>query len=136
MNKMPAGPSAYCDIDDTLVSWQKPSKATEKDSVIVKCRGFEEKVYINKHNLNFIKKLANRGHCVVLWSAGGVCWAEAVAKALKIEKYVWAVMSKPTYYVDDAPDSKNWIGKHRFIDFDGNMCYDHGGMVSYNKTEE
>lgn len=123
MFKMPAGPNSYFDVDDTIICWNKPENATDEDMITIACRGLEHTFYVNKHNVDFLKKLAVRGHAIVVWSAGGVDWSEAVIKALKLEEYVWAVASKPTYYVDDMADPKGWIGKHRFYDFDGNKHY-------------
>lgn len=129
MIKIPSGPSAFFDIDDTIVCWEKPDTATKEDIVSIDCRGVVSDFYINKHNLDFLIKLAKRGHAVVCWSAGGSDWAEAVVKALSIEKYVCAVATKPTYYIDDVKDSNEWIGKYRFYDFDGKKHYSYGSIV-------
>lgn len=135
MYKLPSGPSAYCDIDSTLIEWDVPKNATSSDIVTVNCRGIEHDFYVNKHNLEFIIKLAARGHVVICWSAGGSDWCEAVIKALGVEKYIWAVMSKPTYYIDDIKDSNEWIGKYRFYDFDGNKQYKYGSIVEKDNEE-
>ena len=132
MHIMPNGPTAYCDVDDTLISWIRPGENTpEEDKVTVTTRDISDTFVINHHNVEYIKKLAVRGHCVIIWSAGGSCWARAVAEALGLEKYIWAVMSKPTYFIDDIKDPKEFMGKHVFYDMMGNRT-----GYSPNKPEE
>lgn len=121
---MPPGPSAYFDIDDTLIMWKAPNvceRHYESDELItVNTRGIEETFVVNKHNLEYLRKLAVRGHAIIVWSAGGADWAESVVKALNIEDLVFAVMSKPTYFVDDVRDPKEFMGKHVYHDLEGN----------------
>lgn len=49
-----------------------------------------------------------------MWSAGGGEWAEAVVKALGLEKYVDLVMNKPSWYYDDK-EAKDWMGKRIYL---------------------
>jgi phosphoserine phosphatase len=118
--KMPDGPSAYVDIDDTIIKWAEPTASDWHNSVEIEVRGIKESFLVNEHNLNYVKKLAVRGHIIVFWSAAGAIWCEAVVKALGLEKIVSAVMSKPTYYIDDIADSNKFMGKHVFFDENGN----------------
>lgn len=118
--KVPAGPTAYFDVDDTLVMWDLPENPPLVDCALIKCRGYESKVLINRYNVDLLKKFAKRGHAVIVWSAGGADWAEAVVKALRLEEYVCVVSGKPSYYIDDISDPAHILGKHGYFDINGN----------------
>lgn len=118
---MPPGPCAYFDVDDTLIIWKdSDGKQRNLPQIEVDCRGIIETYYVNPYNLDYLKKLATRGHAIVLWSAGGADWAEAVAIGLEIEELVFAACAKPTYYIDDIQDPKKILGRYEFYDIDGN----------------
>lgn len=119
MFKVPNGPTAYFDIDDTIVQWSDEGINRLEDYVHIECRGRMGKYLINRHNLEHLIKLSNRGHGIIVWSAGGSDWAEAVVKGLGIEKYVDVVAPKPTYYIDDVKDPVRILGKYAFYDIDG-----------------
>lgn len=122
MFKVECGPTAFFDCDDTLVMWDIPEGHQEADRVTIKCRDFVEHLVPNTHNIDLLIKFAKRGHYVVVWSAGGSDWAEAVVKALKLEEYVEVVTAKPTYFIDDIADPSEWMGKRGYFDIDGNRC--------------
>lgn len=112
MISMPGGPSAYFDVDGTLILWSgRTSRSVEVD-----CRGVKTMFYVNEENLLYLHRLASRGHAIIVWSVGGADWATSVAKALNIEHLVFACLTKPTYYIDDIKDSSGWIGKHEFYE--------------------
>ena len=121
--KTESGPTAYFDVDDTLVMWDVPKSASDDDlkanMVSVKCRRRFSNVYKNIHNINLLKKMANRGHSIVVWSAGGSDWAEAVINALKLQDYVDVITTKPTYYIDDISDPAKILGKHGYFNVNG-----------------
>ena len=120
MYVMPNGPTAYIDVDDTLIMWTRPDENTlDSDKVIVTTRGVSDTFVVNHHNIEYLKKLAIRGHAIIVWSAGGSCWANAVIEALELEKYVFAVLTKPTYFVDDVKNPKEFMGKHVYYDING-----------------
>lgn len=119
MFKIPPGPVAYFDVDDTLLMWDMPKVSREDEIISVTCRGREQKRHINVFNLDLLIKMAQSGHAIVVWSAGGSDWAEAAVKALNIEQYVDVVTAKPTYYIDDVADPKKIIGKHGYFDING-----------------
>jgi len=125
MYKVTCGPTAYFDVDDTLVMWNLPDDMHLNDSklITIKCRDYEERVLPNPYNIQLLKKMARRGHAIVVWSGGGADWAEAVVKTLKLEKYVESVSGKPTYFIDDIANPKEWIGKHGYFDIDGNKIH-------------
>ena len=119
MYKVPNGPTAYFDVDDTIVQWSKESGYDETDYIEIECRGRVDTYLINRHNLEHLIKLSNRGHGIIVWSAGGSDWGEAVVKALGIENYVDVVAPKPTYYIDDVKDPARILGKYAFYNIDG-----------------
>lgn len=94
----------YCfDVDRTLIFTDQECGALLQDGV-----EFGESILINnrwfsphQEHLELMKDLTARGHTVAVWSAGGAEWAEAVIRALDMEKYVDLVMSKPDGYCDD-----------------------------------
>ena len=125
MYKMPAGPSVGVDVDDTLIVWDdKIGEKYNLPMVDITCRGLKKTYYINPYNIEYVKKLAVRGHAVFVWSAGGSDWAEAAIEALELTKYVWAVGGKFTYYVDDIKDPTRVLGKYKFYDVDGTNMED------------
>ena len=123
MYKVTSGPTFFCDVDDTLVAWKVPEGYTGELVEII-CRGFPEQVAPNWKAVNHLKKMASRGHSVVVWSGGGSDWCEAVVKALELEEYIEVITSKPTYYMDDIRDPRKWIGKHSYISMDGKITRD------------
>ena len=53
-----------------------------------------------------LKTHYSRGYKVIVWSAQGYKWCQAVIKELGLEQYVNLVMTKPVLYVDDLPVEK------------------------------
>jgi len=121
MHKVPCGPTAFFDVDGTLLSWDTPEGVDINDDrmVSVRCRGHCEKLFPNQHNIKLLKQFAQRGIAVIVWSAGGSDWAEAVVQALNLEEYVSVVTGKPDYYIDDLENPREFMGKHIFINLDG-----------------
>lgn len=126
MYKVTAGPTVTFDVDDTLVMWSIPER-WQGETIDIECRGYINVVVPNKHNIQLLKKMAMRGHAIVVWSAGGADWAEAVVKALALEEYVEVVSGKPQYYIDDKPNPREWIGKHGYYTLDGERI--HGNNI-------
>lgn len=118
MYKVTPGPTVAVDCDDTLVAWSIPEGWTG-DTVEVECRGYINILVPNVHNIKLLKKLATRGHAIIVWSGGGSDWAEAVVKALDLEEYVEVVSGKLQYFIDDVSDPRKWMGKHGFFTLDG-----------------
>lgn len=65
-------------------------------------------------NIRLIKEEWARGSCVIVHSKGGDQWANDVAKALGLSKYVRFALTKPTAYIDDKPVSE-WLTDRIFI---------------------
>ena len=100
--------TVFFDVDDTLVLWDE---SLPGDNVAIECNGHLNHMVINKGNLEELKRHGARGIDVIVWSKGGYDWAHSVVRALKIEKNVAAVMTKPFCYYDDL---KNPLGQHRY----------------------
>lgn len=83
-------PVVVCiDVDDTLAVWNG------------------DIYYEHEEVANQLKRHHLRGHYVIVWSAGGVDWAERVVKEFRLEEHVDLVMAKPSFMWDDK-DPKEW----------------------------
>lgn len=89
------------DVDDTLVMWNSKCVPTHKIDIL--CPYSNSFNFLKPHmaHIDLLKKYKGRGLTVVVWSAGGYKWAEAVVKALELEAFVDYVMTKPSKIVDD-----------------------------------
>jgi FMN phosphatase YigB (HAD superfamily) len=106
--KMPSGPTAYFDVDDTLVTTaDEEGPNTFWISVPGKThRGLFRAI---QSHIDAMKAHKVRGHTVVVWSQGESDWAEAVVKTLGLEPYVDYILNKPHWYFDD-------LEPHEFMD--------------------
>lgn len=118
----PSGPCTMFDVDDTLICWNTPIGHEGKE-IEINCEGIVSYRVPNHYNINLLKKMYESSHVVILWSGSGVRWCKAIAKALDIQKYVHGYQSKPTYYIDDKANPKEWIGKHGYFDIEGNRIH-------------
>lgn len=130
MITIPGDKIAYCDVDDTLVYWESTPEDKIANGVAFKCPGSLrwcattssmvrdnqsiELLVPNDAQIEQLKRLKLRHHTIIVWSAGGVDWAETVIKTLGLEDYVDAVMCKPTYVFDDLP-VEEFMPKSRLI---------------------
>lgn len=93
------------DTDETLVLWD--DKFTEPGQFKTKIHDpyGKKDMYLTPHgrHINLLKQMHGRGRHIIVWSAGGALWAEAVVKALGLDDYVHQIMTKPLGYVDDLP---------------------------------
>lgn len=121
MHKVTNGPTAYFDVDSTLLEWDLPEGVDINDDelVYVRCRGHSERLLPNEHNIKLLRQFAKRGIAIIVWSAGGSDWAEAAVQALDLEEFVSVVTSKPHYYIDDLENPREFMGKHIFINING-----------------
>lgn len=104
------------DVDDTLTWWEYPPEE-EINTILIGTKDFQQRVLPNKFLIEKIKHHKTRGHAVTVWSAGGWEWAEAVVKALNLEKYVDLVKTKPVGIYDDLPSSE-FLPEVRRFDID------------------
>jgi len=76
----------FVDVDRTLIVWEEG------------CIW-----HPHKEHLALIEQFWYQNHGIVVWSAGGVEWAEKAVRLLGIEDKVDLIISKPDWYVDDLP---------------------------------
>ena len=115
---LPCSLPVYFDVDDTLVMWNPTPEQLEKDGVDFTCPAgqyfdgddmtqaspeWTAKLVPHKKHIEMLKLHKMRNHAVIVWSAGGWDWAEAVVKALGLESYVDLVITKPRWAYDDMP---------------------------------
>lgn len=120
------GRTIFSDVDDTLLYWDSV-KEHSVDVDLIPQPHYNDRVYFPKpgnpdfvvsvkpiySNIGELKKLMAQGFTIIVWSAGGEDWAEAFVKAVGLEPYVTAVVSKPQAYYDDLP-CEEFMGKRRF----------------------
>lgn len=102
------------DCDDTLVMWQDCNPEFKPVDIIDPYDGKTVTLKIHAGHLKVLKDRKKRGSFIVVWSAGGYRWAEAVVKALKIEDYVDLIASKPFMYIDDR-EAADILGEHLYL---------------------
>lgn len=118
---IPGNNILYCDVDDTCISWNPTQEELDTRGIEITCPvsmtlmedgtvrssgTWTQRIVPHRVHIEQIKKHKARNHTVVVWSAGGVEWATAAVKALKIEQYVDVVISKPMWVLDDLPASE------------------------------
>lgn len=108
------------DVDDTLIMWAIP-EGYDGPLVETDLDGFKDKGIPNQPAIDHLKKMKARGFAVIVWSAGGSNWAEAVVKALNLEEHVDLVMPKIDYHLDDNADPTDKIGRWQYINLDGDV---------------
>lgn len=109
------------DVDDTLIMWDENWRQPFDGCVEVVCPWDNSISFHRPHlrHIDFLKKQKAKGMTVVVWSAGGTKWAEAVVKALDIEKHVDFVMSKPQKWVDDLHKAEEVLGVRIYLNEEG-----------------
>lgn len=107
----------FIDVDQTLIMWGIKAKKGDKLIAITNPHSGEQN-YLAPHpgHIKVLKDRKARGSYVVVWSASGYAWAEAVVKALELEDYVHLVMTKPHMYIDDKK-AKDIMGERLYIPF-------------------
>ena len=107
-----SGRTAYFDVDDTLLEWQSCNKSDENAVKVVNNGHIFYKKAIWA-NIKALKDHSHAGHIVIVWSKGGVDWANAVIHALSLEKYVDVALTKPDWYYDDQ-EATHWMPEVQF----------------------
>lgn len=103
------------DIDNTLVL-HGPIKKGQKTVSITNPYTKEQKIMrIHEPHLRVVTERLARGATLIVWSAGGYAWAEAVLKALNLTHKNIRVFSKSIAYIDDKVATK-WMGEHINMD--------------------
>lgn len=90
------------DVDGTLALWENadhpgPGKIKIIDPYDKKPR------YMTPHqkHVNFLKNCYYRGYQITVWSGRGGKWADAIARAFGLKKYITKCETKPVKVVDD-----------------------------------
>jgi hypothetical protein len=97
------------DVDDTLIIHDTYGKEGRKVYIKDPYRpGKECFALVNENMVTILIDEKARGNYIMVWSRGGYRWAEAVVKALELEKYVDLIMTKPVIYYDDK-DVSEWL---------------------------
>ncbi len=92
------------DVDDTLLMWKDYTQPGDnKIAVTDPYDGVTVYLYPHTKHIDQIRKWKGRGYTVIVWSAGGVQWANAAIEALGLTDFVEMVMTKPSKFVDDLP---------------------------------
>jgi hypothetical protein len=106
-NKAIHGIPVFFDVDDTLVVWGMGSSPDAIDVKMDWGAGIMiERLVPHKAHIEQMRKHRYRGHKIIVWSAGGSEWAEAVVNALGIRDMVDLIISKPVWYYDDIRSSE------------------------------
>ncbi len=103
------------DVDNTLVG---PRMRVKTETSIELVNPYtNETVYVEPfhRHIDLLKESRGRGRFIVVHSAAGVKWAEAVVDALKIRHWVHRCETKPVGYVDDKP-VETWLTNRIYLD--------------------
>lgn len=103
--KLEEGQVAYFDVDDTLILWEGCSEAVlygaDHDPMEMNFKG--KRLYVRPlmTHVDQLIEQSCKGLKIVVWSAGGADWAEAVVQHLGLEAYVDVILTKPNFFYDD-----------------------------------
>lgn len=107
------------DVDDTLIYWDY-KKSTIKmgipndSEITISLNGLKIKKHKIIEHVEELKRQKESGACIVVWSASGYEWAQAVVEALCISNYVDLIMSKPLRIYDDK-NPQDWMPIRRYM---------------------
>lgn len=106
--------SLCCDVDDTLVLWDKPQDGQETITIIDPYDGHPVTLVVHKPHVKLVKDRYARGCSVTVWSQSGPQWAKAVVDALGLQEHVTHVRAKPFAIVDDLP-AEAWLNNRIYL---------------------
>lgn len=118
--------AVFFDCDDTLVLWNYPADTPGSDLIWINNYGTSVPVMPHKKHIEQLRAHRVRGHQIIVWSAGGWEWAQAVVTMLGLKDCVDAVMSKPAWFYDDLTSSE-------FMPEINRVYYPFAGMLGHNK---
>ncbi len=103
MQTFASSQQTFFDVDDTLIIWNPTPEQLQKDGIdFYNDETYEMERFVpHKKHVSQLMKHKQRGHTIVVWSAGGYKWAEKAVKILGLQNYVDMVMSKPLWWYDD-----------------------------------
>ena len=100
-------PTAYFDVDETLVMWtQQPDSGPSVFLSSLIAEPFNAGIWLwpSAHHIERLKSQAMLGHQIVVWSHGGSTHAARVVQLLGLEPYVQVCARKPDWVYDDRPN--------------------------------
>jgi hydroxymethylpyrimidine pyrophosphatase-like HAD family hydrolase len=111
----------FFDVDDTLIMWDENCTQPFEGALKMVCPhdGMVTFHKVHERHVGFLKKQKAKGYSVIVWSASGTKWAEAVVTKLGLQDYVDFVTSKPIKWVDDLPNPEHLVGTHVYLDPEG-----------------
>lgn len=103
------------DCDDTLVMWGDDFYQPNEGRIAILDPNDGKTMYLTPHALHIrkLKGYHQSGWFVIIWSAGGGAWANAVAKALELEEHCSLITAKPSILFDDQP-LNNAFGERKY----------------------
>lgn len=108
--------NVFCDIDNTLLIWDREHLAPGHGKLELNWPYDDTKRYLTPHRLHcqLVKDYAARGYTIVAWSGNGKAWVEEAIKKLELEKHVSFGMSKPIKFMDDL-EAHEVLGTRVFL---------------------
>ncbi len=107
-------PIAYFDVDDTLLCWDNNNRTKDSVECEVMFSGRSLTRYYIPEHFNELILQKEAGTTIIVWSASGSAWAEAVVRALGLQNHVDVCMPKPNRIYDDK-DPIEWMPKRRYL---------------------
>jgi hypothetical protein len=98
-----------CDVDMTLI---RPS---DGGSLNIAYAGVVKPHEPIMEHVELIKSYKHRNFFVIVWSANGYAHAKQAVEALKLERFVDLILSKPLKWVDDKQDIESVLGARVYL---------------------
>jgi phosphoglycolate phosphatase-like HAD superfamily hydrolase len=101
----------FVDIDETLIHYEIDFDSLEGTILLSNDPTGVGSIRVKPipTSIDMVKKFKAIGYDCFAWSQSGGDWAERVVKAVGLEDYFTACMSKPMWYLDDLEHTK-WMG--------------------------
>lgn len=98
---------AVCDVDWTLIEACLPD--TPGAIKMLDPRTDEDIYFVPyEEHILLVKQMKGRGRYIIVWSAAGFAWADAIVNVLGLRPYVDMTMTKPAVAIDDKP-IEEWL---------------------------
>lgn len=93
------------DCDDTLIMWGDTFYDPQPGRIPIVDPNDNKTMYLTPHkkHVHKVKGYFRAGYFVIIWSAGGGAWANAVARELGLHNFCHLITSKPQFVYDDLP---------------------------------
>lgn len=101
MHRLPDGPTAYFDVDGTLILYDVDEGNITHAFEIEELNGNVTRVVPHRKHIATLLAHKAKGFPVVVWSQQGSEWCSRVVKALGLTELVDVCMAKPYFYCDD-----------------------------------